>query len=37
MKKITLKWKVTKVKDTARASAMYCFKNCEKNQNWFII
>lgn len=33
MKTITLKWKVVKVKDSARASAMYCFKNCEKNQN----
>lgn len=33
MKTITLKWTVAKVKDSSRVSAMYCFKNCDKNQN----
>lgn len=33
MEKIVLKWQVIKVKDSARASAMYCFKNCDKNKN----
>ena len=33
MKKIVLKWKAVKTKDNARVSAMYCFKNCDKNQN----
>ncbi len=33
MKKIVLKWKVAKVKDSSRVSSMYCFKNCDKNQN----
>lgn len=33
MKKITVSWKVKKVKDSARINTMYCFKSCEKNQN----
>lgn len=33
MKTIIIKWKSVKVKDDSRVSAMYCFKNCDKNQN----
>ena len=33
MKKIKVTWKNKKVKKDARVSSMYCFKNCEKNQN----
>ena len=33
MKKIVLKWKVSKIKDRGRVSAMYCFKGCDKNAN----
>lgn len=33
MEKIVLKWEVQNLKDSARIAAMYCFKNCEKNQN----
>jgi hypothetical protein len=33
MEKIVLKWDVQPVEDTARITAMFCFKNCEKNEN----
>lgn len=33
MKKIKLNWNVSKEKDTARVSAMYCFKSCSANKN----
>lgn len=33
MKKIKVTWKNKRVKKDARVSSMYCFKNCEKNQN----
>lgn len=33
MKKIELKWTPKKSKDSVRVGMMYCFKNCEKNQN----
>lgn len=33
MKKVKVSWTVKKVKNSARVNTMYCFKNCEKNQN----
>ena len=33
MKKVIIKWKVKKVKNTARVNMMYCFKSCSVNQN----
>lgn len=33
MKTIKLAWKAKKAKNSARVNQMYCFKNCEKNQN----
>ena len=33
MKTLKVSWTVKNVKDSARMNAMYCFKNCEKNQN----
>ena len=33
MKKIKVTWTVKKAKQEARVNTMYCFKNCEKNQN----
>lgn len=33
MKKIKVTWKSKKVNQDARVNSMYCFKNCEKNQN----
>ena len=33
MKKVKVTWTVKKVKDSSRVNAMYCFKNCDKNQN----
>ena len=33
MKKLKITWKTKKVKNAARINSMYCFKNCEKNQN----
>ncbi|OVY49404.1 hypothetical protein WX72_03754 [Clostridium autoethanogenum] len=32
-KKIKLSWNVSKVNDTSRISAMYCFKSCSENKN----
>ncbi len=31
--KIILNWKVREIVNTARVTAMYCFKNCVNNQN----
>lgn len=33
MEKIVLQWDVQAVEDTARVTAMYCFKNCNVNEN----
>lgn len=33
MEKIVLQWDVQVVEDTARVTAMYCFKNCNVNEN----
>lgn len=33
MEKLKVSWIVKKVKNAARVNAMYCFKNCDKNQN----
>lgn len=33
MEKIVLQWVVQPVEDTARVSAMFCFKNCNVNEN----
>ena len=33
MEKIVLKWDVELIEDTARVTAMFCFKNCSVNQN----
>lgn len=33
MEKIILQWEIQPVEDTARVTAMYCFKNCSANQN----
>lgn len=32
-KKIKIQWTVKTIKNTARVNMMYCFKNCEANQN----
>jgi hypothetical protein len=33
MKEIVLNWEVPSIQEEARATAMYCFKNCSTNQN----
>lgn len=33
MEKIVLQWDVQTVEDTARVTAIYCFKNCSVNEN----
>jgi hypothetical protein len=32
MELITLEWEVIETDDDSRIVAMYCFKNCDKNQ-----
>lgn len=33
MKEIIIKWDVEDIEDTARITAMYCFKSCSVNEN----
>ena len=33
MEKVVLKWDAHSIKDAARVTAMFCFKNCSVNQN----